>query len=144
MTDISEALVAWLLSDSGISQAIGARIAPGFAPPDDPRPYLTYFQVDRPREKYLGGQDHPHPRFQLNVWDRKKATVEVLSKKIRDRIDALGDAIRATTGGYNLHGFSIEAVWVEDERDTPQDPGDGSSRTDYGKQIDVVIWFTEG
>ena len=64
-----QALMTYLLAQSGITDLVGTRIHYVKAPQDVAKPYIVFFKVTGPRDhSHDGGTGLANPRFQFSIF----------------------------------------------------------------------------
>lgn len=126
---IDEALFARLSGFAGLSAIVAARIYPiGNVPQNPTKPYVTYQQIDEPREHAMG-VDPPirQPRFQFSAW----ADDSTSCRDVAAQIDAALSRFSGTQAS-----IVIQDILKESELDLGFDP----TAQIYQRALDFVVW----
>jgi len=130
---IREALVTYLLAQSGVTDYVGQNIFFAKARKNVTRPYIVIYKIDSPRPGSHETSDHlAHPRFQFSVFSDTPEEAENIVEALRSALQGYS----GTMGGEG--GVTVGAVFCDDETDL--DPGQSGP---YGIAADYVIWYSE-
>jgi len=130
---IEQALMTYLLAQSGITSLVGQRIYFVQAPQDTETPYIVVTKVSGVREHSHDGSSHlAHPRFQFSVF----ATTYSSAKSIASALQTALQGYSGTMGGES--GVSVGATFYENEMDFYE-----TESQLYHVPVDYIIWHTE-
>lgn len=131
---IEQALMTFLLAQSGITALVGQRIHFAEVPQDAIGPYLVANKISGPREHSHGGASGlAHPRFQFTAF----AETYSAAKLVVAAVQAALQGYSGTMGGAG--GVDVQAALYDDETDL--DPGDYTGL--FGVAADYIIWHQE-
>lgn len=130
---IEQALMTYLLAQTGITDLVGERIDFIMASQEVAKPYIVITKIDSPRLHSHDGGDHlAHPRFQLSVF----STSYKESKEIAAALQTVLQGYKGTMGGAG--GVAVGAVIYEDETDLYEE-----STQLFHIACDYIIWHCE-
>jgi len=130
---IEEALMTYLLAQSGVTDYVGQRIYFARARQGTSKPYIVISKIDSPRPGSHETSDHlAHPRFQLSVFSATYGEAKNIVEALRSALQGYS----GTMGGEG--GVTVGAVFCDDETDL--DPGQSGP---YGIAADYIIWYQE-
>lgn len=131
---IEQALMTFLLAQSGITALVGDRIHYARAPQDVASPYLVISKISGLREHSHDGSAHlASPRFQFSAFAETYGAAKVVITAVQEALQGYS----GTMGGDD--GVFVGGAFYEDENDL--DPGDGSGL--FGVAADYIIWHSE-
>jgi hypothetical protein len=130
---IEQALMTYLLAQSGITALVGQRIYFVIAPQETAKPYIVVTKIDAPE---VGSHDGPaelaSPRFQLSVF----AVTYSAAKNISAAIKTALDGYSGTMGGAG--GLHVDIPRREDENDFYEE-----STGLFQVASDYIVWYQE-
>jgi len=130
---IEEALMTFLLAQTGITGYVGTRSHFVRAPQATAKPYIVVTKVDAPRlHSHDGGSGLAHPRFQLSIF----STTYKEAKEIAAAIQAALQGYSGTMGGAG--GVAVGAALYDDETDFYEEDSGL-----YHVAADYIIWHEE-
>lgn len=131
---MEQALRAFLLSYSAITDLIGTRIYPDILPQDPTYPAITYQEISGPRDYTQQGADGVTTyRVQLDLW-----------ANTFEEVIPLRDAVEASVSGVHHveHGspaMIIHGAFIDDSRSGFASALDDTSTAPYRKGFDLRI-----
>jgi len=130
---IEQALMTYLLAQTGITDLVGDRIHFVIAPQDVAKPYLVVTKVDSPEvSSHDGPSGLSHPRFQFSSFATTYSSAKTISAALKTALDGYS----GTMGGAG--GLTVKIPKREDENDFYEtDSGLHHVASDY------IIWHTE-
>lgn len=130
---IEQALMTYLLAQSGITALVSTRIHFARAPQDVANPYIIVIKIDAPREhSHDGSSQLAHPRFQLSIF----ASTYSQAKNIAAAVQAALQGYSGTMGGAG--GVAVGNVLYEDENDLYEE----ETRL-FHVACDYIIWHED-
>ncbi|MDD4986375.1 MAG: DUF3168 domain-containing protein [Dehalococcoidales bacterium] len=131
---IEQALMTFLLAQSGITALVGDRIHFVRAPQDVAHPYLVISKVDDPgMHSHDGPVKLGDPRLQFSAFAETYGAAKLVTAAVKTALNGY----KGTMGGDG--GVFVGGVFYDDETDL--DPGDGSGL--FGVAADYIIWYQE-
>lgn len=133
---VEAAIVTLLTGDTaGVNALIAGRIAAAAMPQGLARPNVVYQRIGtRRRYSNDGPTGLARARLQVSCYaDTPKAAKQ------------LAAAVREVLDGYSgtVGGCTIQALFLDDERDAPQPPATGRDLGVFGVQFDALIHYDE-
>lgn len=129
---IEQALMTYLLAQSGITDYVGRQIHFVQAPQNTAQPYMVINKISGPREHTHDGGDMAHPRFQFSVFASKYSNC-------KGCISALQTALQGYSGTMGgAGGVKVGAALYDDETDLER-----GEQGLYGVAADYIIWHSE-
>jgi hypothetical protein len=135
---IEGAIYDHLRKDGPVAATVSSRVYPVASVPQSASlPYISFQKVDAIYERYQGGGSNlAHARFQVDSWTTDQKGASDLGKVVRDALDnysgTMGEGADATT---------VEAIFLESERDEFAPPTDASETAVHRVSQDYVIWY---
>jgi hypothetical protein len=127
---ISPGIVAYLGTQSSVTDLVSTRIYPTVLPQASTLPAITITQIDDLRNGTFAGPDGlPGTLLQLDLWGSTKASVNALYEAVRAALDGM----TGTAGDENVQSSSIESV-----SETYED-----SAKLHRIQVDLRVWWDE-
>jgi len=131
---IEQALMTYLLTQTGITDYIGRRIYFVEAPQETEQPYMVINKISGVRKNSHEGNSHlAHPRFQFSVFGSKYSDCKNIISALQTSLQGYS----GTMGGGG--GVYVGNALYDDETDL--DPGD--SKGLFGVAADYLIWHEE-
>lgn len=131
---IEQALMTYLLAQSGITGLVGDRIHFASAPQDISTPYIIVSKISGTRQHSHEGADGiASPRFQFSIFDEHYGDCKAVAAQLQASLEGYS----GTMGGEG--GVVVAATFYEDEVDL--DPGDNTGL--FGVAADYIVWHYE-
>lgn len=123
-------LISTLLTDAGVSLAVGSRIYPMTAPQGTPLPRVTVQKISAVRTYTTQGQaDLVESRVQVDCWGRSFGEAKEAAR-----------AVIAAMSGLKDQFFS--GIFIDGERDFFDAPPNTSERV-YRTSVDLMLWHRD-
>lgn len=130
---IEQALMTYLLAQTGITTLVGQRIYFVRAPQETETPYIAISKIDAPREhSHDGSSQLAHPRFQFSIFADTYGEIKPIAA-------ALQTALQGYTGTMGGAGGVFVGNCLYDN-ETDLDPGEQGL---FGVACDYIIWHTD-
>jgi hypothetical protein len=127
---ISPGIVAYLGTQSGVTDLVSTRIYPTVLPQASTLPAITITQIDDMRNGTFAGPDGlPGTLLQLDLWAGTKASANALYEAVRAALDGM----TGTAGDENVQSSSIESA---------SDSYEESAKL-HRIQVDLRVWWDE-
>ncbi|HUT68657.1 MAG TPA: DUF3168 domain-containing protein [Dehalococcoidales bacterium] len=109
---IEQALMTYLLAQSGITDLVSTRIHFVKAHQDIDAPYLVLFKVSGPREhSHDGSSELAHPRFQFSAFATKYSDAKAVIAAVQAALQGYSGIMGGAGGVY------VNGCFYEDEND---------------------------
>lgn len=126
-------LVARLLADEDVSALIDDRLSPGFLPPGESYPAMTYLLVSNGQVRNTqGSEGMEQARYQINCW----ASTYKQAKELAAAVKACLDNFRGEMGDTAVH-----AIFWLDEADASDSGPDIDADVPRGIRQDYQIRY---
>lgn len=130
---MEEALIAYLLADSGVAAIADDRVFPGRRPQGAGLPNVILQRISGAPEYADDGEAGlAGPRFQIDCWAETYTDAKLLARAVTARISAFAGTMGA---------IEVQHIELEDERDFPLDAGDPVARP-FRTGLDFLVWHT--
>ena len=128
---IEEALIAYLLTQSGLTALISNRAYPLKLPQNPTLPAIVYQKIDAPRLQGFSADYGVMTRIQITSWALTYTGASAVQEQIRA---AVQNCMNQTMSGILVKNIEFDEGPDSYEDDTER----------YGKIVDLIIWHTEG
>jgi hypothetical protein len=130
---IEEALIAYLLTQTGLTALISDRIYPNKLPQTPKLPAIVYQKIDAPRISGFTADIGVMSRIQTTSWASTYTGASAVQEQIRAATQNYMNQTMGGTGGVEVKNIDFD--------EGPDSYEDETER--YEKIIDLLIWHTE-
>jgi hypothetical protein len=128
---MEEALIAYLLADSGVAGFVGNRVFPGSLPQKRELPAIVFTRVDgAPLYADDGEVGIEDPRIQIDCYGETYKSAKLTARAVVARLSEFD----GTTGGVKFQFVMLDA-----ERDF-RESGSNSAEYLYRTNLDFICW----
>lgn len=139
---IEEALIAKLLSVSGITNLIGSAVSMNIEQCVSTYPRVLITKISTTRDRHLKGvYGTTQARFQLDCEATSTTSAKAIGEAIRVALDQSATVTYPATWGGGS-GLYIRAARIDDQRDDFQAPAAGETVIQR-EQLDLIVHWTE-
>lgn len=134
------AMIEYLKAQSAVSDLVGDRIYPMYAPAAARMPYAVLQLISGAPERHMAAQsDLSAARVQINI--------HAATPRDADRV---ADAVYGELGGYpggtmgsDDVAVHVRSITLEGRGDLPVEAADASEAHGYGRRQDYQVWYRE-
>lgn len=137
MSDVAEAVRAWMIEQSDVAELVADRIYPDILPQNPQYPSVVMTKLSVRHEHQLSDlAGLAHARVQFDCYATTRAVANQVAEAIRlTRITA----VKGETEGVDIRGVELE----EGQRNFVEPPNDASDEFRYGTNFDLLISYVE-
>ena len=130
---IEEALIKYLLTQTGLIALISNRIYLMGLPQSPEFPAIVLQKISAPRLHGFTADYGVETRIQISIWALSYTTISNIFEQLRA---SLQNYINQTMGGVG--GVDVKNVELDDEMDIYED-----DTLRFGRHVDFIFWHTE-
>jgi len=130
---IYKSLYVYLSGQSAISNLVGSRIYPHYAPESAVMPYVVFQRISNIDFHHFGAQSKvARDLFQFDIWDTDSTSIEAVKEAVREEIDGFQGT---------LSGIDVRLIEIIDNDESDEYAKDGSDTRYLRSRIDANVFY---